>query len=445
MAKTHRDNLFSTRVSRRTLVAGSAALAATPLLKVSGVGAQATPAASPVASGPAEAQLEIFSWWTTGGEAAGLDQLFKAFSAKWPSVKVVNAAVAGGAGSNAQVALQTRLSGHKPPDSWQSHPGQELFNLYVDPGYTDPIDDLYQEQGWDAVIPKGLVGQVTKDGKKYLIPVGVHRGNVMFYNKKVVSDAGITVGEALSFDDWFKFADQLKAKSIPALCLGDKDSFAAPMLFENNLLGVLGPDKYNGLWNGSTKWDDAGVKQAVDYLAKMLGYVNPDHAGLTWDGATDVMIEGKGGFTSMGDWAWGEVVSKKATDAVGWVTHPGSSGAFVAVVDGFTRPKNAPHPNNSSNWLRTVGARAPQEAFAPLKGCIPARTDIDASKLGAYSQWSAKGFGSVPVVPSMAHGAAASPQWRQSIFDATTQFVADKDQSTYIGNLTQAASDALSS
>ena len=84
-------------ISRRGFVAGSAALAASPLL-ARGVGAQATP------SPDAEAKLEIFSWWTSGGEAAGLDQLFNAFKATNPNVEIVNAAVAGGAAAPAEAA-----------------------------------------------------------------------------------------------------------------------------------------------------------------------------------------------------------------------------------------------------------------------------------------------------------------------------------------------------
>src|SRR5680860_321769 len=114
--------LDSTRASRRKIVLGSAAaFAAAPLATYGIVAAQeATPATD---GGVPEDQLEIFSWWTTAGEAAGLEELFKAFSAEYPDVEVINAAVAGGAGSNAQVALQTRLSAEEPPDSWQSHPG----------------------------------------------------------------------------------------------------------------------------------------------------------------------------------------------------------------------------------------------------------------------------------------------------------------------------------
>ena len=422
-------------ISRRGFVAGSAALAVSPLL-ARGVGAQPTP------SPDAEAKLEIFSWWTSGGEAAGLDQLFAAFKATSPNVEIVNAAVAGGAGSNAKIALQTRLSGGQPPDSWQSHPGQELFNLYVDPGYTETVTALFEEQGWNDAYPQGLIDQVVKDNEKYLVPVGIHRGNVMFYNKKVLSDNGIEVGDTLSWDQFKTAADTLKAAGVPALGLGDKDTFAAPMFFENQLLGVLGPEAYVGLWDGKTPWSDAKVTTAIEDFAWVIDYLNPDHAALTWDGALDVVISGKAAFTSMGDWAWGNVVNQKVEDQIGYVTHPGTDGAYVTVVDGFTLPKGAPDPVNSANWLRTVGSVSAQEAFAPYKGCIPARTDIDKSKFSGYFTWSIDALASVPSVPSMAHGAAASPQFQQAIFDATVSFLVDKDVAAYQKALEQGASDA---
>src|SRR6187200_83782 len=111
-------SILDSRSTRRTFTLGSAAaFTALPLGTYGLVAAQdATPA-----GGTPEDQLEIFSWWTTGGEHAGLEQLFAAFSAVSPDVEIIDAAVAGAAGSNAQVALQTRLSANEPPDSWQSH------------------------------------------------------------------------------------------------------------------------------------------------------------------------------------------------------------------------------------------------------------------------------------------------------------------------------------
>src|SRR5437870_2571998 len=75
--------------------------------------------------GAAAGKLEVFSWWTSGSESKALNVLFTKFKSESKD-QVVNAAVSGGGGSNAQQALQTRLQGGNPPDSWQLHPDQDL-------------------------------------------------------------------------------------------------------------------------------------------------------------------------------------------------------------------------------------------------------------------------------------------------------------------------------
>jgi glucose/mannose transport system substrate-binding protein len=74
-----------------------------------------------------ENKLEIFSWWTSGGEAAALSELFNVYKKQDSGVAIVNATVAGGGGSAARPVLQTRLAGSNPPDSWQTHPGWDLL------------------------------------------------------------------------------------------------------------------------------------------------------------------------------------------------------------------------------------------------------------------------------------------------------------------------------
>jgi glucose/mannose transport system substrate-binding protein len=124
-----------------------------------------------------EKKLEVFSWWTSGGEAVALDALFKVYKKQYPGVEIINATVAGGGGSAARPVLQTRLAGGNPPDTWQSHPGWEMLGQYVDPGYCDEITELYKTGGWDKAFPKALVDLMTKDGKTYGVLAGVHRGS----------------------------------------------------------------------------------------------------------------------------------------------------------------------------------------------------------------------------------------------------------------------------
>lgn len=409
-------------------------LGAVPLLR--------TAAQDAGSGGDAEDKLEIFSWWTNPGEVDGLQELFDHFSQGSPDVEIVNATVAGGAGVNAQVALQTRLNGGDPPDSWQTHPGQELFSLYVDPGYTDPVTDLWEENGWDEVYPQGIIDQLERDGEKWLVPVGVHRGNVMFYNKQVLADAGVQIGDEMTVDQFFEIAQALEGSDIDALGLANQDQFPAPQLLENVLLAELGPEGYAGLWDGSVGWDSEDVTAAIDVMARMLEHKNDDYSSLTWDAAADLVIEGRAAMTSMGDWAWGFFVGRGVEEQIGYVAHPGTQGSFMSVIDGFTLPANAPHPNNARSWLLTCGNADAQTAFAPFKGAIPARTDVDTSGFNEYMQWSAGDFADSTVVGSMAHSQAASPQFKASIFEATISFLASGDTDSYQEELVFAAEDA---
>jgi len=426
------SKLLSSRASRRGTLKGGAAV---------GLGALASRGLGHQFAAAQDANsLEVFSWWTSPGEAPALQALFDAYSALYPDTEIINAAVSGGAGVNAIAVLQTRLQGNQPPDSWQTHIGRELIDQYVVPGYCEPISELYTSEGWSDVMPEGLVEQATWEGEQYSIPVGVHRGNGFWYNKNVMADNGIEVGDTMSVDEFFAAADTLKAAGIPALALAMKDTFPGAQTFENTLLGVVGPETYNALFKGETSWaDDPGVREAAETYAKMLDYVNEDFSALSWDQATALVIEGKAGFNSMGDWAYGEVVAKDAVDDIGWVSHPGTAGSFVLVVDSFTLPVGAPNAENASNWLKVLGSKEAQEAFNPLKGSIAPRTDVNRDIFSPYHQWSMDSFAADALVPSCAHGQASSPAFKQAFYDASVAFVTDKDVDMYISMLADAA------
>jgi glucose/mannose transport system substrate-binding protein len=385
--------------------------------------------------------LEVFSWWTSGGEAAALDALFAEFSARYPNANIINATVAGGGGSAARPVLQTRLAGGDPPDSWQVHPGWELFGQYVEPGYVAPINDIYEAEGWNDVVPQQLRDMMTQDGNIYLVLAGVHRGNGFWYNKLVLDEQGIEIGDSLSVEQFVEIADQLTAAGIAPLCVGDSGIWASAQLFENTLLGVLGPEGYRGLWDGSVSFGSDEVKQAMAVYSTMLDYQNDDHAALTWDQAIGALMEGRCVFSSMGDWAYGEFVKAGVEDMVdfGWVSHPGTEGSFMVVADGFPLAQGAPNEAAARGWLISVGSVEAQEAFNPLKGSICARTDCDRSKFGMYHNWAMDSFSNGELVASVVHGTAAPADFQQALNDAVTLFVVDRDVDAFSAALVEAA------
>jgi glucose/mannose transport system substrate-binding protein len=404
---------------------------------------QPTNAAQPAG----ENKLEIYSWWTSGGESAALNALFDVYKKQNTGVEIVNAAVSGGGGSAARPVLQTRLAGGNPPDTWQTHPGYELIGQYVDPGYCEPITELYKTDGWDTAFPKELVvNLMTRDRKIYSVLAGIHRGNVLWYNTKLLEKNGIKVGDQMTFDQFFAACDKLKAAGVPALGVGDSGIWASAQLFENTLLGVIGPKGWVDLFDGSMQWDDPKVKEAMKLFAKMQDYLNPDHAALSWDQAIKALMDGKVAFSSMGDWADGEFLKAKLKEKedFGWVSHPGTDGSFIVVADGFTLAKGAPHKEAAIAWLKSIGSKEAQEAFNPLKGSIPARTDVDRSKFDGYHQWSMDSFSKDKLLASCVHGEAAPAAFQQALNDAVTAFVVDKNIDNFANTLVEAVKESQS-
>ena len=119
------------------------------------------------ASLAADKKLEIFSYWESGSEVAALDALFQATKRADPGIEIINATAPGGGSAGFAPTLQARLAEGNPPDSWQVHPGWELFSGYVQANYCEPITELYKSEGWDNVVPRDLIDMLTKNGQTY--------------------------------------------------------------------------------------------------------------------------------------------------------------------------------------------------------------------------------------------------------------------------------------
>ena len=171
----------------------------------------------------------------------------------------------------------------------------------------------------------------------------------------------------------------------------------------------------------------------------MLDYVNEDFSALTWDEAISLVIEGRAAFNSMGDWAYGEVVAKERRGQHRLGQPPGH-GRLVRARRRQLHPAGGrAEPRERANWLRILGTKEAQEAFNPLKGSIPARTDVNRDIFSPYHQWSMDGFASDALVPSCAHGHGRFARVPAGVLDASAAFVADKDVDTYLTMLTDAA------
>lgn len=407
--------------------------ASSALLLVAALGGCAAGAGGEQSSG--ENTLEITSWWTSGSEEAALNVLIEAVKALDPELTVNNFAVSGGGGANARQALAARLQAGDPPDSWQIHPGGQLAG-YVEVGQVADLTDLYEENGWADAMTPTVAGFQAVDGRFYTVPIGVHRGNVLWTNPTVLEAAGVTIDESTSLDELIETLKAVDATGVDAVCLGDKDIFASSQLLESLMMSRLGPDKWSALFTGDYSFDSPEVRQALEDHTTLVELANADHAALTWDEAAKNLAAGNCAVSLMGDWAYGEMVNAGFVPAEDFssVTLPSDFGDLFAYVgDGFSIPaENIPNAAAAELWLKALMDPEVQTAFAALKGTIPAITTADITSLSDYHQGSADSFENGEVVPSLTHGEASSAEVQQTYADAVTTFNGDFNIEAFI-------------
>ncbi len=173
-----------------------------------------------------------------------------------------------------------------------------------------------------------------------------------------------------------------------------------------------------------------------------MGYTQPDPNTVGWDGAAELLHTDSAAMTLMGDWAKGYFLAEgmKAEVDFDAFPAPGTDGSFIFITDTFGLPKSAPHRDNAVELLTILGSVEAEDAFNPIKGSIPARTDCDKSKYDAMANKTMVDYAaayrstnpSKGLVPSSAHGSAAPEAFLADLNLAFEAFRASPDGATLV-------------
>ncbi|MFX0010237.1 MAG: ABC transporter substrate-binding protein [Candidatus Hermodarchaeota archaeon] len=363
--------------------------------------------------------LEIYHWWTSGGEAAAITALVDVFEGLYPTTTVQEVQIAGGGGFEMRVKIKTLMLAGQPPDTFQIHNGYE-WKIFYDAGLLNNIDNIWTP-ALKAVIPD-VVEDISKgaDGHYYAVPVNIHRSNVLWYNAKVLQYNGINPATLTTWQAFWDACDTIVGNGTSGITapVAMGEQWTAAHAFEQ-VLASVGIDTYeawiNGEINSGSATHYADLLNACEIYDNLTNYINADWAVLSWDSAIARLISATptAAFAIMGDWANGEFYQAGWTHGVDYGTMgvPGTGNMYGLVVDCFEKPKNILHPTSVDHWLGVVASKAGQDAFNPLKGSISARTDADTLLYGAYQQSAMADFNTIATTgnmfPSVVHGSGA--------------------------------------
>lgn len=328
--------------------------------------------------------VELFSWWTKAGEAEALDAVLAVHAARYPGAKVINAAAKSSA--SARDRLRQRLEDRDPPDTFQANVGRDLLR-WVTYGGTDAAQSKLEPlSGPDLVgadfrdvFPEAVLAAAGLGGEVYAVPVNIHRINSLFYSQRVFDELGLEPPESLA--ELYAVSEEVKRHGLVPIALGAKGGWTLSLLcFENLLIATQGVGFYRDYFEGRVdSAADPRMLALLDECLKLVAYTNEDARQLEWDEAAAMVQEGRAAMTVMGDWAKGtlEQLGGVPGESFGQVPFPGTRGTFVFTADTFPLPKGAPRRADALAFLGTLASVEGQNAFNPIKGSIPARSDSD--------------------------------------------------------------------
>ncbi len=353
--------------------------------------------------------LVIYHWWSSAGEAKALDGLVALFNEKYPDEIVEPILITGGPGYKLREVIKNLIDAKEHPDTFQMHATYEA-KPYYDAGLLEPVDDIWEANNLEKVIPKVVQLMCKFEGHYYEIPINIHRVNLVWYNKHILDENDINPSELTTWDDFFDACDKLKAAGVKyPVQIGS--GWTVAHTFES-IVASQGIDFYEDWVNGEvTSPENAQLIKSLEILKKYLSYANPDYAEFDWwNIATARIIAGEGAFNIMGDWANGDFRDAEEVygEDYGSFAVPGTADMYGLDIDTFQRLKDINHPQNLERWLQLVSSKEGQDAFNPIKGSISARIDTDINKYDSYQQLAIKDFLTIKYMfPTVVHGSGA--------------------------------------
>lgn len=335
----------------------------------------------PLAASAQQMNAEVLHWWTSGGESAAV----KVFADKFTEAGGTweDTAIAGGVA--ARTAGINRIVGGNPPTMMQFNTGKQFDELVANDLLRD-MDAVAVAGKWRDVLPPAVAAAATRDGKFFAVPVNIHGQNWLFYNTKVMADAGVE--PPTTYEEMLAAAPKLKEAGVIPLAQGGQ-GWQERLLFDSVLLAEGGPELFKAVYadKSTDAVKDPKFLKAANTYGQLRGLIDAGSPGRNWNDATGLVITGKAAMQVMGDWAKGEFIAAGlAPDKeYGCTVLPGG---YVMGGDVFVFPRIDDPARQAAQDKLAELMLAPdtQLAFNSKKGSVPVRLDVDVSGMDACAQ-----------------------------------------------------------
>ena len=373
--------------------------------------------------------LQVLHWWRSTGEQKAVAVLSNRMAQE--NIQWRDGLVPSGSGIGANIVLKSRVLAGNAPEVAQLN--GVLISEWADLGLLLEMDSVAVAGKWEKLLLPSVWSLVQSHGHLVAAPLGVHRTNTLFYNKKIFSKYDLSAPN--TWEEFEQIAKKLQQAGIVPLAQST-EPWQLATLFDTILLSESSPAFYQEAFvrKEPAAFYDQRFSRALKRLRTLKKYMVLSAQERTWMEMARQLAEGNAAMMIMGDWVKGEL------NAMGLVTDVGFGCTAVPETGNY-------HLYNVDTLVMLAkdnSLRATQEKFAQMlispalqaeynqvKGSISVLRNPDLSKMDSCSRASWKLFsrGSSVQVPSLVHRMATDEISKDAIIAEIHRFFMD-DQMT---------------
>ncbi|MER6535503.1 extracellular solute-binding protein [Streptomyces sp900105755] len=270
-------------------------------------------------------------------------------------------------GADYQQKLQTIINTPQAPDIFFNWGGGSI-QPFVKADLLLPLDGfIAKNPDLKSKFLPSVFNSAVVDGKPYGVPMRGTQPVLLFNNKKVLKDAGVTPPQ--TWDELLDAVKKLKARGVTPIALGGGDRWPTLMWFEYLYDRVAGPGLFQkALAGDKSAWESADSKKALSMLKDLVdaGAFGKNYDSVKYtNGASPALVaSGKAGFELMGSWYYAQQqtdaksFAEKDLGYTAFPTVPGGKGDAADVVGNtnnfYSVLRKTKYPDAAAKFLKLM-------------------------------------------------------------------------------------------
>ena len=226
--------------------------------------------------------------------------------------------------------LVVAMSSGECPDMYSCWSGGPMYE-YIDSGFGQPIDDLFNNSDIKDKLMEAAVGQATYNDHIYAVPYQNVSMSGIFYNTEMFEKYGLEEPETLA--DLENICATLKENGITPFALANSSKWTGSMYFMNLAARYGGLEPFQNAVNGDGSFTDECFIKAGDKIQEWVnaGYFPDGVNSLSEDDgqAKQLMYQETAGMLLCGSWYTGTFAtdSEEFYQKIGWFPFPAIEGS----------------------------------------------------------------------------------------------------------------------